>query len=53
VNQFDIAQHSASTVYRLEAKHRTNTLFDGTMILIDPVIQIAALADQDRLQFAS
>jgi hypothetical protein len=50
VNHFDSGQHSASTVYCLEAEHRANATFDGPMILLDPIIQIAALADPDRFQ---
>jgi hypothetical protein len=49
VHHFNTAQDHASAVRSLEAEHRANATFDGTMILFDPVIQIATLADPYRL----
>lgn len=35
---------------RFEAKHRPDPTLDAPMILLDPVIEVAALPDPDRLQ---
>ena len=53
VHHFDAAKDRASAVQGLEPHHRANPLLDSPMILLDPIIQVAALADADRLQVPS
>jgi len=53
VHHFDATQDRASAPHGLEPHHRANPPLDGPMILFDPIIQVAALPDADRLQFAS
>ncbi len=52
VNHFDPAQDRPSRCHRLQPEHRTNSALDGTMILLDPIIEIGALSDPDRLHLA-
>jgi hypothetical protein len=53
VDHFDAAQHSASTIHGLEPQHWANPPLDGPMILFDPIVEVGALTDPDRLRAAS
>ena len=52
VDQLDATYDHPGTVSRLEAEHRTDTAFDGTVILLDAVVEILTLPDSDRFQLA-
>jgi hypothetical protein len=52
VNHFDPAQDHTSAVQRLEPEHWPDPPLGRPMILLDPVVQIAALVDPDRFQLA-
>jgi hypothetical protein len=50
VNHLDAEQDDAGGSRRLEAEHRSNSALDAPVILLDPVVEILALADADWLQ---
>jgi hypothetical protein len=49
VDHLDATQDHTGTARRLEPEHRSNPAFDGAMILLDPIIEIEALADANGL----
>jgi len=49
VDQFDAAEHDLGTCYRLEAEHGSDAALDASMILFDPIIEVLAPTDPDRL----
>jgi hypothetical protein len=53
VNHFDPAQDGASTVQGLEDEDRPDSPLDGTVVLLNAVVEIGTLPNSDRLQFAS
>jgi hypothetical protein len=53
VNHLDATQDRPSGCHRLESEHRSNPPLNSAMILLDAVIQVTALPDPNRLQFAS
>ena len=53
VDQLDAFQDHSGTVSRLEAEHWTYAAFDGTVILLNAVVEILTLPDPDRFQLAS
>jgi hypothetical protein len=50
VNHFDSTQDHASTIERLEPKHRAYSPFDGPMILFDTIVQVGTLPDANGFQ---
>jgi hypothetical protein len=50
VHHLDPAQDCPGAVYGLEPEHRPNPPLDGTMILLNAIVEISALSDPDRLQ---
>ncbi len=50
VNHFDAGQDCGCGGGRFEAEHRLDTALDAPMVLLDPIVQILAPADPDRLQ---
>ena len=53
VDQLDATYDHPGTVSRLEAEHRTDTAFDGAVILLDAVVEdVSTLPDPDRFQLA-
>jgi hypothetical protein len=52
VNHLNPDQNDTSAPGGLEAEHRPGPPLDSPMILLDPVIRIAALADPDRFHLA-
>ena len=50
VNHFDASQGDGGRGERLETQHRPHPPLDAPVILLDPVIQVLALADTDRPQ---
>jgi hypothetical protein len=50
VDHLDAGQDNLDARLRLEAEHRPYTALDSPVILFDPIVQIPALADADRLQ---
>jgi hypothetical protein len=53
VHHFDAAQHSASAIHGLEPHHRTNPPLDGSMILLNPIIEVGTLPEADWREFSS
>jgi hypothetical protein len=53
VDHLDTAQDRTSAVHGLEPEHRPHPSLNGPMILLNPIVQVAALANPDLLQFAS
>jgi hypothetical protein len=49
VDQLDATQDHPGTVSGLEAEHRTHAAFDSAVILLNAIVEIAALANPDRL----
>jgi hypothetical protein len=47
VHQFDAAQNDARAVEILEPEHRSDSAFDGPMVLLDDVVQILDLTNLD------
>ncbi len=45
VNHLNSAQDCPSAVHGLEAEHRANPSFDGTMILLDTIVEELTLPD--------
>jgi len=45
VHHFDAAQNDAGATKILEVHHRFEDAFDGTVVLLDEVVQILVLAD--------
>jgi hypothetical protein len=52
-DQLDPTKDHAGTGDGLKAEHRPDAPFDGSMILLNPIIQVGALSDPNWLQFAS
>jgi hypothetical protein len=52
VNQLNPTYDRPSGRHRLEPEHRPDPPFDGTVILLDAIVQVGTLPDPDRLQFA-
>src|SRR4051794_7428548 len=50
VDHLDPTKDRTSTVSALEPEHRSNSAFDGAMILLDAVIQVGTLSNANRLQ---
>ena len=50
MHQFDAAQDHAGSGRRFEPEHRSDPPLDGPMILLDPIIEIGALADKNNAQ---
>ncbi|MDF2810694.1 MAG: hypothetical protein K0S56_1725 [Microvirga sp.] len=50
VNHLDTIKDNASAGNGLEPEHCPYPPLDGTMILLDAIVQVGALADSDRLQ---
>lgn len=48
MHDFDAAENNARTPEALETHHRTDYAFDGTVILLDDVVQVLVLSDLDR-----
>jgi hypothetical protein len=53
MDQLDTTQDHVGAVSGLEAEHRTHTAFDGTVILLNAIVEITTLPDPDRLEPAS
>src|SRR5450631_1492635 len=49
VHEFDTREKDAGAAKILEAEHRSRSAFDGTMVLLDDVVQILDLAHEDPL----
>lgn len=47
MHDFDACQDVAGAARILEAHHRLDDAFDGTVILLDDVVQVLALSDLD------
>jgi hypothetical protein len=47
---FDAAEPDLGTRHRLEAEHGPDAALDASMILFDPIIEVLARIDPDRLQ---
>jgi hypothetical protein len=47
MHQFDAGQDDADVTKILETQHRFDDAFDGTMVLLDNVVQILVLPDLD------
>lgn len=50
MDHLDAGEDDLGIRHRLEAKHRSEPAFDVPVILFDPIVEILALADADRLQ---
>lgn len=50
MDQLDATQDHAGTVNGFEAEHRPHAAFDGTVILLDAVVEVLTLSDPDRLE---
>ena len=53
VNHLDPTQDYPRGRHRLEPEHRPHSPLDGTMVLLDAIIEVGTLPDPDRLQLAS
>jgi hypothetical protein len=53
MDQLNATQDHAVTGSGFEAEHRTHTAFDGTAILLNPIIEILTLPDLNRFEPAS
>lgn len=53
VNHFDAAKRGSRSGERLETEYRPDPLLDAAMILLDPIVEIRALANADRLQWST
>ena len=53
MDQLDATQDHAGAVNGLEAEHRTHAAFDGTVILLEAVVEVLTLPDPDRFEPAS
>jgi hypothetical protein len=53
MDQLDATYDHPGTVSGLEAEHRTHTAFDGTVILLDAIVEILTRPDPDRREPAS
>lgn len=50
VDHLDAEKDDGCGGRRFEAQHRPDLALDAPMVLLDPVIEVAALPDPDRLQ---
>jgi hypothetical protein len=50
MDQLDATQDLAGTVSGLEAEHRSHAAFDGTVILLNAIVEVLTLPDPDRLE---
>jgi len=50
VNHFNAAQDSCCAGDRFDAEHRPDPALDSAMVLLNPVIEVLALLDAERLQ---
>ena len=50
VDQFDAGEDDLGTCHRLEAEHGADAALDASMVLLDPIIEVLALADSDWFQ---
>jgi hypothetical protein len=50
VDQLDPTKDDVGTGHRLKAEHWSDAPLDRSMILLNPIIQVAAPANADRLQ---
>lgn len=50
MDQLDAGENDLGTRHGLEAEHGPNAALDAPMILFDPIVEVLALADADRLQ---
>jgi hypothetical protein len=48
VHEFDATRNDARTTKALEAQHRSGATLDGTVVLLDDVVQVLLLTDPDR-----
>ena len=48
VHEGDAAQNDACTTKIVEAQHRSGATLDGTVVLLDDIVQVLPLADPDR-----
>jgi hypothetical protein len=51
VNHFNARQDSCCVGDRFEAQHGPDPALDSTVVLFNPVIEVLALPDADRLQW--
>jgi hypothetical protein len=49
VHEFDSGQKDAGTAKILEAEHRPGSAFNGTVVLLDVVVQVLDLAHDNRI----
>jgi len=49
VHEFDAGEKNACAAKILEAKHRSGSTFNGTVVLLDDVVQVLDLAYDDPL----
>ena len=51
VHHFNPAQDGASATHGLEPHHRVHSPLDGTVILLNAIVEVSTLSDADRLEF--
>src|ERR1035438_8435237 len=49
VHEFDTGEEDAGAAKHFEAEHRSGSAFNGTVVLLDDVVQVLDLAHDDSL----